>query len=70
MSGSMTIEEVSDGRVFQGIYMHGDPLVLAHLHKTTAQIGLGALLILSIVFRQRFQLLTVDVALEALRARL
>jgi hypothetical protein len=70
MTGSMTIEEVSDGKVFQAIYMHGDPLVLAHLHKTTAEVGLGALLMLSIVFRQRFQLLAIDVSLEALKRNL
>jgi hypothetical protein len=67
MTGSMTVEEVAGGRVFQAIYLHGDRLTLAHLHKTTAQVGLGALLMLSIVFRQRFQLLTIDVGLEALQ---
>jgi hypothetical protein len=70
MTGSMTIEEVSDGRVFSAVYLHGDRLVLGHLLKTTAQVGVGALLLLSIVFRNRFTLLTIDMRLEALKARL
>ena len=70
MTGSMTTEEVSDGRVFSAVYLHGDRLVLAHLLKTTAQVGVGALLMLSIVFRDRFALLAIDIRLEALKARL
>ena len=67
MTGSMHIEEVSDGKVFSANYIHGDALVLAHLLKTTAQVGVGALLMLSIVFRDRFRLLTIDMSLDRLK---
>ncbi len=70
MTGSMTVEEVPDGKVFSAVYLHGDPLVLSHVLKTTAQVGVGALLMLSIVFRDRFRLLTIDLDIDRLKAML
>jgi hypothetical protein len=70
MTGSITVEEVSDGKVFAGVYMHADRVVLSHLLKTTAQVGLGALLMLSIVFRDRFRLLAIDMNLDRLKTKL
>jgi len=70
MTGSMTITEVSDGKVFAAVYLHGDRLVLSHILKTTAQVGLGALLMLSIVFRDRFRLLAIDMNLDRLKTKL
>jgi hypothetical protein len=70
MTGSMTITEVSDGKVFAAVYLHGDRQVLSHLLKTTAQVGLGALLMLSIVFRDRFRLLAIDMNPDRLKTKL
>jgi hypothetical protein len=70
MTGSMHIEEVSDGKVFSANYLDADALVLAHLLKTTAQVGVGALLMLSIVFRDRFRLLAIDLDLDRLKTKL
>lgn len=70
MSGNMTVQEVEDGNIFEAIYLHGDPLTLSHVLKTTAQVGVGALLLLSIVFRQRFQLLAIDITLNEIKGHL
>jgi hypothetical protein len=67
MTGSMTMEKVSEGKLYAAVYAHDDSLTLSHLMKTTAQIGLGALLILSLIFNERFKDLGIDLSLQAFK---
>jgi hypothetical protein len=70
VSGSTTFDESPGRTTFQAIYLHSDSLSLEHVIKTTAQIGLGALLIFERIFPQRFRILGIDANLEALRRAL
>ena len=68
--GSMTLEDRPDGVVLQQIYLHEDSLSLDHVIKTSAQIGLGSLCILRHIFRERFEILGLQDAIDQLRREL
>ena len=63
----MEMEEAPGRKTFKVKYLHGDDMALEATTKTTAQIGLGALLILEIVFTERFRILGVSAELAKLQ---
>ena len=66
ISGSATITR-QDGRVeIQNIYLHEDSLALDHVLRTTAQVGVGSLMVLRHVFKQRFDLLGIRDTIDEL----
>ena len=67
VAGSMTMTESPDRKDFGAKLLDDDDLALAHAAKTSAQIGLGALLLFEIIFRDRFRILGIDLDLETLR---
>lgn len=68
ITGSLLIEEGTNEKTFQNIYLHGDAVSLDHALKMTAQVGLGSLLMFEHIFRDRFRLLAIDVELQKLRS--
>ena len=70
VTGSMEIKEENKETVFMQIQLHGDSLSLDYALKTTAQIGLGSLCIFQMLFKERFQILGLNSAVERLRAQL
>jgi hypothetical protein len=59
-----------DRRQFQVLYLTADPEVVRGTLKSTAQAGVGSLLIFKNVFQQRFDLLGISDTLRQLRTRL
>jgi hypothetical protein len=67
ITGSLMIEEGTNGKTFNNIYLHGDAVSLDYALKVTAQVGLGSRLMFEHIFRDRFRLLAIDVELQKLR---
>ncbi|MCE5269814.1 hypothetical protein LLH00_00845 [bacterium] len=67
VTGSMQMEQQSGGLRLDQKYLHGDSIELDHALKTTAEIGLGSLLIFQHIFIHRFELLSLDIKLNKLR---
>ena len=67
VSGSGKIINGEERKELMQIHMHGDGLALEHALKTTAQCGLGSLLILREIFPERFALLNIGKDIDRLR---
>lgn len=67
ITSNVMIEEESDKKTYQSLYLHGDGIFLDHAIKTAAQIGLGSLLIFEHIFRDCFRLLGINFELQELR---
>lgn len=70
ITGSMKMEASEDEVEVKQYYLHGDSLYLEHGLKSSAQIGLGGLYILRLVFRERFDILDITSSLDQLRKHL
>jgi len=68
MTSSLTIEDIEDGKRLQQAYLSGGTLQQRHALKSTAQVGLCALYIFRLVFRERFDILGVTEKLDEVRA--
>lgn len=67
ITGSMTMTREDEKTIINQIYLHDDSIHLDHGLKTTAQVGLGSLLIFQQVFRERFQILGINADIDELR---
>ena len=70
ITGSIMMETSETEVGIKQIYLHGDSLSLEHGLKSSAQIGLGGLYILRLVFRERFDILDITSGLDQLRKNL
>lgn len=70
ITGSMMVKTSETEVGIRQIYLHGDSLSLEHGLKSSAQIGLGGLYILRLVFRERFDILDITSGLDQLRKNL
>ena len=70
ITGSMMMKASETEVGIKQIYLHGDSLSLEHGLKSSAQIGLGGLYILRLVFRERFDILDITSGLDQLRKNL
>lgn len=66
VSSSATMKREGDTTVIRNQFLHGDSLALDHALKTTAQIGLGSLMVFRLIFRERFDLLGLRDTIDAL----
>ena len=67
VSSSATMTREGDTAVIRNQFLHGDSLAFEHALKTTAQIGLGSLMVFRLIFRERFDLLGLRDTIDALR---
>lgn len=67
ITGSMTMKEFTDRKLFESIYLHGDGLTLDHALKSTAQTATCALEIFQAVYPERYDVLGVASSLLELR---
>lgn len=70
LTSAMQMKELADGAEFLHAYVVDDGVALTHAIKTTAQVGLGALLIFRTMFKERFDILGITPILDDLSARL
>ena len=70
ITGSIKMEASEDEVGVKQYYLHGDSLYLEHGLKSAAQVGLGGLYILRLVFRERFDILNITNRLDQLRNHL
>jgi hypothetical protein len=63
----MTLTESAGRKDFGGKLLDDNHTALALAAKTSAQIGLGVLLIFEMIFRDRFRILGIDMDLMGLR---
>ena len=70
ITGSMMVKTSETEVGIKQFYLHGDSLSLEHGLKSSAQIGLGGLYILRLVFRERFDILDITSGLDQLRKNL
>ena len=66
VSSSATMTTEGDTAVIRNQFLHGDSLALDHALKTTAQIGLGSLMVFRLIFREQFDLLGLRDTIDAL----
>jgi hypothetical protein len=64
--GMKKTDEINNNGYLQ-IYLHGDSLALEHVLKTTAECGLGSLLVFRFIFAERFMLLGITEKMDSLR---
>ena len=67
VTGSLKIEGALRSKRYLSIYCHGDGPALEHALKTSAQIGLGSLLIFRFIFPDRFAVLGISERIDRLR---
>jgi hypothetical protein len=67
VTSSLTIKSLSDCKILEQLYLHGDGLRLEHVLRTTAQTGVCALEILQEAVPARFEILGVRAELLQLR---
>lgn len=67
VTSGMKMESLEGEVGIKQFYLHGDSLYLEHGLKSATQIGLGGLLILRLVFRERFDILGITDELDRLR---
>lgn len=70
VSSSATLTRYGDTAVIHNHLLHGDSLALDHVLKTTAQVGLGSLMVFQLTFRGRFDLLGLRDTIDELRKTL
>ena len=70
ITGSMKIGDGANSKEYSQIYLHGDGLALELALKTTAQCGLGSLLVFQCIYPERFALLGISAKLHRLRRKL
>lgn len=56
ISISVTMRNEEDGAVMRNQFLHGESPALDYAIRTTAQVGLGSLMVLQLVFRERVEL--------------
>jgi hypothetical protein len=70
VTGSMEINSGGNSKEYLQIYLHSDGLALEHALKTTAQCGLGSLLVFQCIYPERFALLGINEKLYRLRQKI
>ncbi|MEN7433728.1 hypothetical protein VA599_23570 [Chromobacterium sp. TRC.1.1.SA] len=70
LTSSMQMRAGDDDVEFLHLYVVDDGPALAHAIKTSAQIGLGALLIFRMMFKERFDILEITPKLDELKKQL
>lgn len=67
VTSSATLTRDGDTAVIRNQFLHGDSLALEHVLKTTAQVGLGSLMVFQLIFKERFDLLGLRDIIDELR---
>ena len=70
ITGSTKIGDCAKSKEYLQIYLHGDGLALELALKTTAQCGLGGLLVFECIYPERFALLGMTEELHRLRRKM
>lgn len=66
VSSSTTMKKDGDEIVTRNQFLHGDSPALDHAIKTTAQIGLGSLMVFRLIFREQFDQLGISDTIDSL----
>lgn len=66
VSSSTAMKTEGEAIVIRNQLLHGDSLALDHALITTAQIGLGSLMVFRLIFRERFDLLGISDTIDSL----
>ena len=67
VTGSMKRVGETDSEAYHHMYLHGDGVSLEQALKTTAECGLGSLLVFRFIFAERFALLGISEKMDRLR---
>jgi hypothetical protein len=67
VSSSSKMWQEGDTTVIRNQFLHGDSPALDHALRSTAQIGLGSLLVFQLIYKDRFDLLGLHDTIESLK---
>jgi len=70
VSSSLEMRKEGDTTVVRSQFLHGDSAALVHALRTTAQIGLGSLLVFQLIYNERFDILDLRDTIEELKRAL
>ena len=70
VSSSSEMRQEGDTTVVRNQFLHGDSAALDHALRTTAQIGLGSLLVFQLIYNERFDILDLRDTIESLKGAL